>query len=49
VLGGSVFLTSSVPAGSTVAINPRELRVRSRNGRATQAPAERTWMPDYQI
>jgi serine O-acetyltransferase len=49
VIGGSVFLTSSVPAGSTVTINPPELRVRSRNGRPGQAPAERVWLPDYQI
>ncbi len=45
VIGGSVFLTSSVPPYSTVTFQPPELRIKDR----TLRPAPTTPMPDYQI
>ncbi|MFO0551852.1 MAG: serine acetyltransferase [Polyangiaceae bacterium] len=40
VIGGSVFLTKSVPSGSRVALKPPELSVRT---------ASAPWEPDYEI
>ncbi|HUU85910.1 MAG TPA: serine O-acetyltransferase EpsC [Phycisphaerae bacterium] len=45
VIGGSVFLTSSVPPYSTVTFQPPELKIKDRN---SKTPAKRT-APDYQI
>jgi serine O-acetyltransferase len=45
VIGGSVFLTSSVPPHSTVTFKPPELRIKDRNHRAASASP----LPDYQI
>ena len=58
VIGGSVFVTSSVPPDSVVTFQPPELRVKSRNGSPTtksepEAPVapqnECDHMPDYMI
>ncbi len=50
VVGGSVFLTSSVPPGCTVTFKPPELHYRNRKPAGTAAPPlEATVMPDYQI
>lgn len=52
VIGGSVFLTSSVPPGCTVTFKPPELHYRRRDaGGAARAPKEDQvmTMPDYQI
>ncbi|MFQ5491733.1 MAG: serine O-acetyltransferase EpsC [Phycisphaerae bacterium] len=45
VIGGSVFLTSSVPPYSTVTIKPPELRIKDR----AQKPGLSAELPDYQI
>lgn len=52
VIGGSVFVTSSVPPNSVVTFQPPELRVKTRTG-PVAAPPESTaapdLLPDYQI
>ncbi len=48
VVGGSVFLTTSVPAGATVAISPPALRMKDRNARPPKADAQ-TPSGDFQI
>jgi len=45
VIGGSVFLTSSVPPYSTVTFKPPELKIKDRS----LAPAPAVPLPDYQI
>jgi len=45
VIGGSVFLTSSVPPYSTVTFKPPELKIKDRN----LQPQPVTMLPDYQI
>jgi serine O-acetyltransferase len=45
VIGGGVFLTSSVPEYSTVTFKPPELRIKDRSLRAEAVAA----LPDYQI
>ncbi len=60
VVGGSVFVTSSVPPDSVVTFKPPELRLRSRTGEIAPAeelakkaeeapPSDVTEMPDYMI
>lgn len=51
VVGGSVFLTWSVPANSVVTFNPPELRVKTKPGEkaAAQKTAVPTLIPDYEI
>jgi serine O-acetyltransferase len=51
VIGGGVFITSSVPSGATVTFTPPELRIRDRSLRpkapaAAPAPQSR---PDFHI
>ncbi len=49
-IGGSVFLTSSVPPYSTVTITPPDLKVKARDGVARlHDGTENTILPDYQI
>lgn len=49
-VGGSVFLTASVPPYSTVVITPPDLKVRSADGVARlHDGTERRILPDYQI
>jgi len=45
VIGGSVFVTCSVPPYSTVTFKPPELKIKDRP-QAASGPAT---MPDYQI
>lgn len=51
VIGGSVFVTSSVPQGSVVTFKPPELRVKSRAGESPKAEPGTApgLLPDYQI
>ncbi len=50
VIGGGVFLTSSVPPNSLVTINPPELRVKTRSGQPSKSAADTpTLIPDYDI
>lgn len=50
VIGGSVFLTSSVPPRSTVTFAPPDLRIRSRDGVSRPHDDKRQIIiPDYQI
>jgi serine O-acetyltransferase len=50
VIGGSVFLTSSVPPDSVVTFNPPELRFRNRSGAGPDKPApDAGALPDYAI
>jgi serine O-acetyltransferase len=53
VVGGSVFITSSVPPGATVTLNPPELRIRKRGERGrrskVQSGTTSASMPDYMI
>jgi serine O-acetyltransferase len=54
VIGGSVFVTSSVPPHSLVTFKPPELRVKTKGGdkQPAPAPSEPTtpaFMPDYMI
>lgn len=50
VIGGSVFLTSSVPPDSVVTFNPPELRFRNRSGVGPDKPApDAGSLPDYVI
>ncbi len=49
VIGGSVFLTSSVPAGATVAITPPALRMKDRSLRGPQKEAAGKPNADFQI
>ncbi len=50
VIGGSVFLTTTVPPWSTVTITPPDLRVKTRDGANRTGPDEqRQIVPDYQI
>jgi serine O-acetyltransferase len=48
VIGGGVFITSSVPAGATVTFTPPELRIRERTLKAAAA-APPAAAPDYLI
>lgn len=49
-IGGSVFLTASVPPWSTVIITPPDLRVKGRDGVSRLRDGQRrTILPDYQI
>ncbi|NUP11788.1 MAG: serine acetyltransferase [Polyangiaceae bacterium] len=43
IVGGSVFLTRTVPPGSRVALKPPELNVK------TGAASHEDWIPDYEI
>jgi serine O-acetyltransferase len=50
VIGGSVFLTTSVPAWSTVTITPPDLRFKARDGANRLHSGEKQQiLPDYQI
>lgn len=52
VIGGSVFVTSSVPPNSLVTFKPPELRVKNRDGTAGAKPPSSVTtesMPDYMI
>ena len=52
VVGGSVFVTSSVPPDSVVTFTPPELRLRTRSEKSDKAPAlppEPEQLPDYMI
>ena len=51
VIGGSVFVTSSVPQGAVVTFKPPELRVKSRAGQSPKAKPGTApgLLPDYQI
>lgn len=50
VIGGSVFVTSSVPPGATVTFTPPELRIRDRGAKGSSRSAETAGaMPDYYI
>jgi len=52
VIGGSVFVTSSVPPNSLVTFKPPELRVKSRDGSPgpkPQSAPQAESMPDYMI
>lgn len=50
VVGGAVFLTSSVPPDSLVTFNPPELRVKTRSGTTkSKTTAVPTLIPDYDI
>jgi serine O-acetyltransferase len=49
VIGGSVFITSSVPAGATVAITPPALRMKDRSLRGSEAGAKKKTDNDFQI
>ena len=52
VIGGSVFVTSSVPPNSMVTFKPPELRVKPKSGKRVEKPdttPETIEMPDYMI
>ncbi len=50
VVGGSVFLTRSIPPASTVTITPPDLRVKAQDGVMRLVDGEtQTILPDYQI
>ncbi len=50
IVGGSVFLTSSVPPYSTVTIAPPDLQIKGPDGKARLHDSRtKTIMPDYQI
>ncbi len=52
VIGGSVFVTSSVPPHSVVTFQPPELRVKTRTGPSPISPGSTAapgFLPDYQI
>jgi serine O-acetyltransferase len=52
VIGGSVFITTSVPPGSIVTFKPPELRVKPKSGKKVEKPdtkPEPVEMPDYVI
>lgn len=50
VIGGSVFLTTSVPPHSTVTITPPDLRFKTRDGVSRHLDGEKqAILPDYQI
>ncbi len=54
VIGGSVFVTSSVPPGAVVTFKPPELRIKTRETPSEQTPEPKTdgdpdYLPDYVI
>ena len=49
VIGGSVFVTSSVPPHSVATFKPPQLRLKQLDDRQPESPPESTQMPDYVI
>jgi serine O-acetyltransferase len=50
VVGGSVFVTKSVPAGARVAMKPPELHVKAPSAAPSEPGDEGVeWLPDYEI